>query len=512
MIVVEKGADNGTHPAEKNRILLVLPVYGFTGDHVRHPPLSLLYAAAEARRAGYVIDLLDCRLHVADWRDRLAERLGPDTLLVGISVMLGHPILSALEISAEAKRLRSGVPVVWGGTFPSMLPEQVLAEPLVDFVVCGYGARALRELADALTRPSPEFAGVTGLVSRDLSGGILCNPPLADYEHVPFRDIPYDLIADDLPRYTMLHGGTTIFPLYGSYGCPYRCGFCISPACYRSFSDKWRPVPPEEVVEHMAFLQATYGATFFYLYDDDPCCRPEHLRAILTGVQRRGLRAEIGFRSLRVNEVLALTDDDFVLLQAAGVHVLHVGVESGAPACLERMEKGITVEQSLAANRRLAAIPGLRVGYHFLTGIPDETPVELAATLRFIEQLERDNPRAFFFYPNKYIPTPGTAMYAEALARGFVPPAGLRAWGNFDTEEDFPMPWDTPATDRWRHLVQLAAVTCGNMTGMLWQLNRRLAIAYAVVRACYLPLLRWRMRYGCTAGLVEYRLLGFVRR
>jgi radical SAM superfamily enzyme YgiQ (UPF0313 family) len=261
-------------------MLLVYPKLGMSGSLVRHLPLSLLYAAVGCHKDGLGVDILDARLDPGHWRERLAALLGPDTLLVGVSVLTGSPIVNALEISRLVKSLRPGVKVVWGGPHATFNAAEILDEPSVDFVVSGYGSKPLRELAAHLGREegAPALAAISGLSFR-AEGRVVSVPPAPCFEMIDYRDIPYHLVERDLDQYGQLDSGQRIFPLYSAMGCPYQCAFCSSPAQYRPLKNKYVPLPAVAVVDHIEHVHRTYDADYIYFIDDDSFVRLDHVEA-----------------------------------------------------------------------------------------------------------------------------------------------------------------------------------------------------------------------------------------
>ena len=55
--------------------------------------------------------------------------------MLGVSVMPGPQMVSAVALSKEFRARYPNVPIVWGGIHASLLPEQTLRHPLIDAVV-----------------------------------------------------------------------------------------------------------------------------------------------------------------------------------------------------------------------------------------------------------------------------------------------------------------------------------------------------------------------------------------
>ena len=97
----------------------------------RRFPLSILALAAvlEGREEYRIVDgnvEVDSTTIILDLIDRHRVEL------LGVSVMPGPQMAAALECCQKIRRVRPGVPIVWGGYFPSIYPDAVLNARYVD--------------------------------------------------------------------------------------------------------------------------------------------------------------------------------------------------------------------------------------------------------------------------------------------------------------------------------------------------------------------------------------------
>ncbi|MDX1383105.1 MAG: cobalamin-dependent protein, partial [Thermoanaerobaculia bacterium] len=151
----------------------------------------------------------------------LAESRRPTA--IGITVMPGPQLGRAVPDSRRLKAALPDVPIVWGGYFPSLHADTVLADPAVDSCVVGQGEQAFPELVRRLGEGG-DLADVPGLVWKD-GGSPRHNPrgPLLDVGELP--DWPYDRVP--MERYIHRHYlGERVGTHHSSYGCPFGCSFC----------------------------------------------------------------------------------------------------------------------------------------------------------------------------------------------------------------------------------------------------------------------------------------------
>ena len=143
--------------------------------------------------------------------------------MIGISALFTPFYREALRVAALAKAVDPACPVVMGGAHVNACPEQVLADPHVDFVVLGEGERTLPELVSALgDNRRAAISAIRGVGYK--VRGKLHLPDHGDLiEDIDALPLPArDLI--DPARYTL--GGKRVTMLITSRGCPYHCTFC----------------------------------------------------------------------------------------------------------------------------------------------------------------------------------------------------------------------------------------------------------------------------------------------
>lgn len=494
----------------KNKIVLVQPTLGISGEFVCHIPLSLLYVASGLVKSGFEVTILDNRRYSREWRNKLAECLGPGVLFVGITVMSGSPVANAIEVSKFVKS-KGNIPVVWGGAHPTVMPGQILENDFVDFTVSGSGVCSTVRLAGVLGGPGPHDSAlrdIQGLGFR-AAGRITVNPPFQGFEHVPHTDLPYFLIEDPA-SYSQIGSSERIFPIYSAYGCPYQCAFCVSPRMYRGFKNKWDILPAAEVADHIAYLIDKYGATEIYFYDDDSFVQIDHVRRVMEEIQRRKLKVRMSFRGARVNEIMKMDDAYLNALADAGTHILHVGIESGSQRILDLFKKGIKVQDIIDINRKLARNKRIIAGYNWILGTPTETLEDIALTRKLILQLIAENPRCFIFQPNKFRPLPGTELAELAVQYGYKTPARLEDWINDEVEGDKSQPWYSKPVEKMIKMLQVTAYFIDRKPELLLESRSLANDLIKMASMLYKPVAKARFKYGLTGALLEYPLFQYL--
>jgi len=495
-------------------VLLIYPPLGSFDNIIRDIPLSLIYAATDSVKQGYRVKILDCRLYPFEWKKRVLEELKAGCLLVGLSVMTGYPIKTSLEISRFIKESYD-VPIVWGGPHPTVQPEQTLRSRYIDFIIRDWGSFPLYQLIACLKHHRYKLEEIVGLGYKKDSQVIL-NQATCQFEMIDYRDIPYDLVDIDFKKYNRLQSEDLFFPIYTAMGCPCQCTFCISPSVYKKIQGKkWVPFSVDFVLGHVEYLCQKYSFKRLQIYDDNSFVDLNRIRDFFLRYIEKGYpqRLKLDFRGVRIDAIDRMDTDFLELMVKANVELLELGAESGSDTSLERMKKGITVEQILRVNRKLAAYPSLKPHYNILCGIPGETYEDLIKTKKLMQTLIRDNPFCFLGAAADWKPLPGSLMTELAVREyGLELPKTLEEWAVVDTTDAKKIihPWYTRQINNYIKLLQLTGLFLDHkIETILTMLPRQKMVFLKMLLflgRMYRPLLRLRLKLDFSGFLLEYTL------
>nr|MBC7244091.1 radical SAM protein [Chloroflexota bacterium] len=381
------------------RIALISPKWNKKAND--YPPLGLAYLAAVLERDGHQVRIFDFAL---DPYTALEDDVRPvcafDPHLIGITAMTSvyH---SALEIATLLKAYL-GRPIVIGGPHATVYPERILAEsPVIDYVVRGEGEETIRELVHVLY-DSGDLSTIKGLTYR-LRGEILSNPDrplITDLDNLPF---PARHLFD-LKRYGLCTpDGQPMLSILSSRGCPYNCSYCFKGIVGRTYRQR----SPENIIAELKQVIDQYGIRNFYFIDDLFTIDQRRLEAITEQLinEKLDIRWQCLGRVDRVNvEILRK-------MYAAGCRRIHFGIESGNEEVLQRIGKGIKLEQVRQAVR-WAQEAGIQVKGYFMLGLPGDTEETMQQTVDLAVALNLDE--AMFSLTT---PFPGTRLWDELVKK-----------------------------------------------------------------------------------------------
>jgi radical SAM superfamily enzyme YgiQ (UPF0313 family) len=327
----------------------------------------------------------------------------------GYSNQAGH----IKQLAALAKRLRPAVQVLVGGVHATIVPEDFRLPGVIDLVIRGEGATAMRELVTHLEDGTPVPASDRFLptASPEFARLAATPPPaLPDYALIPWprRELT------ERSRYFCVWGGeqdervATLFPrvatLRTSTGCPHRCRFCVVHHLARG---KYHQRKPEDVVDELAALPEDH----VYFVDDEMFINAPRAETMARLLLQRGIRKK--YVSWARSDTICRHVELFRLWKQAGLDTVYVGLESMEDKNLSDYQKGCGPE----TNRRAVEIlRELDITLHAALMVnPD---FEAADFIKLRRNLEKLAPAEFSF--TVFSPPPGTPLwneYKEQLVR-----------------------------------------------------------------------------------------------
>lgn len=403
-------------------IVLIYPKTGMDIGSTVAPPHSLLAIAAPLDKAGYKVQIIDQRID--GWKVKLAAEI---TLLkpifIGISAMTGTQIKFAMGI-ADFVRQHSDIPIVWGGPHPTLLPEQVLASGLADYVCIGEVDETIVQITQRIN---------LGMGERIFTSHL---PDIEKLLPTPWHLINVeDYIHPDiyLKRGRFLDIGQT------SRGCPFNCGFCSSASIRER---KWRAMSVDKSVDMIGKAVKDFNLDGIWLRDDEFYINSNRAASIAEGIVPLNIRWYTS--GTRVDLFNKTPEEQVELYRRSGAHTLKFGAESGNDRILKLMGKNITREETLEANRK-AMRHGITPAFALMLGFPTETFEEIEETINMAKQIRRENPQAQFETMAVYTTLPGTPMWDMAIEHGLKPPIRLEEWTDWNFDEYDPegkrIPW-----------------------------------------------------------------------
>ena len=349
---------------------------------------------------------------------------------IGITVMPGPQLQHAVLASRALKARLPGVPIVWGGYFPSQHADVCLRDEAVDYCIRGQGERAFVALMRVLTRGG-SLDAIPGLSYRAGDRVVeTAMSPLEPLDALPMW--PYDRV--EMPKYFHRHYlGARVGTHHSSYGCPFACSFC---AVVGIANRKWVAESPDRVGAVLELQKTKFGADAVQFHDMDFFISEPRTAAIAERIGRLGMT---WWALGRVDELMRYRSTTWAALKRSGLKMVFCGAESGSTETLARMNKGGTAAAELTLDlvRRLKSydiVPELS----FVVGNPPDPEADVAGTLAFIRRIKAINPATeVILYVYAPVPTRGGAFpFPETLDEWTS-----ARWQAFSLRRDPRTPW-----------------------------------------------------------------------
>lgn len=391
------------------------------------PPLGLAYIGAVLENAGHKVEIIDSvalnwksplrigdKIHIGlKWDDigLYIKRSKPD--VVGVSCSFSSQSHNAHRVAQLAKAYDDEVPVIFGGAHPSALPESVLKDRNVDYVVIGEGEATTLDLLRSVKE---------GASLRKIDGCAYKEGP--EIKVNPRRQFIQDLDSLPLPAHHLLpmkkyfdakssHGPelmrTPFTSMITSRGCPFNCVFC---SIHAIWGHRWRPRSPENVLLEIEHLVDTYGIRELHFEDDNLTLDRKRIEKICGMILERGL--DIKWTTPNGVAIWTLDKPLLQMMRKSGCYKLCFGIESGDADTLKFIRKPIKLLQAEKVIKWANEV-GIWTHGFFVIGFPYESKEAIDRTLNFAVKSDLDF--ASFFIATPY---PGTDLLNTVKKEGMI--------------------------------------------------------------------------------------------
>ncbi|HLX93924.1 MAG TPA: radical SAM protein [Puia sp.] len=369
---------------------------------------------------------------------------------LGFTVMPGPQMKQSIPLAKKIKEHFPATVMIWGGYFPTNHYKVVLESGYVDFVICGPGDNAFPQLIDALENNTP-YEFIRNLAYRTGSGVIKNGKEeLIDQETLP--PLPYDKLNGfySIEKYLgKTYLGNKTLAYHSSIGCPFTCSFCAVVPIYEA---RWKAKSAQSVYRDIKYIKDKWGADAIEFHDNNFFVSEKRTVEFARLIRPEKMN---WWGMARIDTMHRFSDQSLALIREAGCKIIFFGAESGNDRILKLLDKGGTqsgkqIEEFAARLKKFDIIPE----YSFVLGTPAPSSKEVMAQIdfdiNFIRKIKSINPKTeIVLYTYSPVPTEGSELYEEVLAKGFEFPKKLEdwvnpQWENFDMRKNPLTPWLEP--------------------------------------------------------------------
>lgn len=337
--------------------------------------------------------------------------------LIGMSLMSMH-YQKAAHLTGVLKREFPAVPVLWGGTHPTISPDMSLDH--ADFVCIGEGEKVIMDCADRLK--NGESLHVVKNLAYKQNGTIQRNElypvieklddvflfaknPPATYIEVKDQIIP---LTNEVIRKNSRNRGIT-YNTMSSKGCPFSCTYCCNNFFNRLYNTRKTRRRSVSVVIDEIEKVVREDTTIKYINFLDDCflaCSTEYLQEFCT------------LYSAKINKPFIIrtiptyvTDEKILSLKEAGLTWVNLGLESGSDRTNKEIYKRGSTRKDFLRAAGIINKFNLASFYDIMLDNPFETNEDRMWTIATIVEAPRP------FYPMLYSLTffYGSEIYERAL-------------------------------------------------------------------------------------------------
>lgn len=422
------------------KVVLISPPTPNPATSYFGPPMGLALLGALLKERGHGVrgydwDRSTLEAMIEDVPRMLAED-APG--LVGISI-LSITRGPGFTLARKIRELAPELPIVIGGPYATLAPEEMLQRAPANFVCVGDGEETLPELVEVLVAGG-DPAAVSGLALRR-DGQIIRTLPRADFtdlDSLPYPDLDMFDVAGNLAKYQnpaakarhadLRSKGRTPYVPYaalmvlGSRGCVWRCDFCPM----SKFNGRTRMHSPAYIAEYMEFLVKRYNHREMVFGDNTLTWWREHSVELFN----RLIEKNLGLEWICMTRADMVDPELLALMHGAGCREISYGIESGSEVVHRTIKKKLRLHKVKDAFAEVHAA-GINSTCMLMVGNRGETRETLRHTTGLLREVDPD--RILIWTTKVY---PGTVLHDAAVEQGVIGP-------NYYDDDFAPAPYYT---------------------------------------------------------------------
>ena len=360
---------------------------------------------------------------------------------IGLSIMCSF-YLDVVRTIVDKIRTITGVPVVLGGAYPTLFPEECIK--MADVVFRGESEESIIEFTNAIEEGQP-YDHLDGLTTPTPDGPRInpIRPLIQDLDRLPAPDFGgqnmYYINSNRIQQIDP-QAESHRYELTTSRGCPNRCSYCSNSTIRELYKGKGpyiRQRSVEDVMEEIrAVRKRNPGVQLLRFWDEIFPWNQDWIKEFAAAYKTHvNLPFEIwGHPKLSANAgVKALVD--------VGLSKIVIGVQSGCPKVRKEIyTRNEKQEDILNCSKILSQAKVPMVIYDFILGHPFETEKDLKETLELCRSLSK--PFTLQLHGLSFLP--GTPIEEIAVSKG------VKTWEEIRAEQSRPLREQYHSMAWWR--------------------------------------------------------------
>ncbi|MBT4364641.1 MAG: radical SAM protein [Desulfobacterales bacterium] len=365
-------------------------------------PIFLAYSAAQLKETGCNVSYIDSVIQDLDLDQTISEvkKKNPDIIFMETTT----PSIEADYVNLTELKNATNAKIIVGGPHVTYFHKKVIEDcKAIDIVIRHEFdtkiANVVSNINDLNNVPGITFRSGDDIIDNG-DGELpdnLDTLPLPDRETVPW----HWYVEAWYSRQPFMNMMT-------SRGCPYHCAFCLWPQIMNGHKQRFRSI--DNVIHELKHLVNQYGLKEINI--DDGTFTTNKKRVIEFCQRLRKEKLDLIWTcNGRVDNI----DDEMLIeMKKSGCKMIRFGVESGSQEVLNKIKKGLTLEQiekgiSMVKKHGIQALGG------FMFGFPYDSKKTIEQTINFAKKLSPDQVQ---FSINMCYP--GTSLYEYAIENNLL--------------------------------------------------------------------------------------------
>jgi len=275
---------------------------------------------------------------------------------------------------AEEIKKKFGLPILFGGIHPTLVPEEVIRHDFVDYLIRGEGEYAMLELTQCL-EGNETLSRVKNLWYKKGCSVIKndMRPPLRDLDSLPFPD--KELFEEDV-RYK------DDYMIMAGRGCLYECSYCCESYMNAVYNHKYyRRRGVDSVITELKKAKEKYKIKEVMFFDSIFFSEGKWLKEFLIKYQD-----EIGVPFRCTGHVNLLNEEIARVMKNAGCYGINFGVqtfnENIRKNFLNRVERNAQIEKAF----KICDDFKMRYDVDLILGLPGATEDDYKLPFKFFRK------------------------------------------------------------------------------------------------------------------------------
>jgi radical SAM superfamily enzyme YgiQ (UPF0313 family) len=369
-------------------------------------PIGLSVVANALMKHNLGVRVLDMVPYAAEEREQIFKSsISSERSIYGFGVMIGNDHLQEVEKYVALIREKSPSSIiVYGGHFPSSMPELMLQHCSCDYVVHGEGERTFPALIQAVRDGNTSPENITGVFFRR-DGKVIGarNQRIGKLNELSNPD--FSLFNMEYYLNYLRETGQS-WELMASRGCYGKCTFCYK---FMGSGISLRQV--SYVLDEIEYIIKHFDLRRFYFVDENFLQIKKYFREFIKEKNERGLE----FTFIAQSRLDAIDEETCEIGSRNGLTCISSGIESVSQKTLDHINKKLTIKQA-EDKIQLMRTYDIRPMVNFIIGFPWDTEDDYVELYDFItrNRLQKQVRLSYL------TPLPSTQLFQGLVDQGVI--------------------------------------------------------------------------------------------